>query len=489
MKKLILKIVFLCFTFGMMGQNYFNKTYSVSNYQSNTSDILKLDSNEYLITGDDIDSASNYGISFLKIDGLGNTLIKKNVLLKGPRNHDYTPDFVHLISPSTFICSSTITKGSKYAIVISRHSLATLDTLSTSCYYDTTYDLTVRQCKYIGNGKLICIGSKFDNAVPAYKTRTLVLKMDTMGNVVWKQELFPFQTEGTCIEYNPVTKGYIIAMYNILGPQQACSKIACLDSLGNIMGVSTISASYDVCVTSVCLTSNNEYVFAGSKSDALIGPYFAGCLLLIKTDDSVHVIWQKTYGLGNPNNALCAVKQLPDGSIISCGVYCPDNLLTSNKIHAYYMKTNSNGDSLWSNQLALSTSGYKPDCFSDVEQTSDKGFIFSGWPYYNSEMWVVKTDSSGCLWGNCGIGVKEYVLNDYFNVFPNPATYYINIEMESGFSTDLYLYNSSGINLGMEKLIDGKCKIDFSNYSSGIYFFKVSRSDGSYIVKRVSVLK
>src|ERR1022692_3156945 len=74
--------------------------------------------------------------------------------------------------------------------------------------------------------------------------------------------------------------------------------------------------------------------------------------------------FQKTYG----GNEGASVRQTSDGGFIATGY------AASNGGDVYLMRTDSNGDSLWTNMFGGTSNehGYS------VEQTSDGGFIVAG---------------------------------------------------------------------------------------------------------------
>lgn len=72
------------------------------------------------------------------------------------------------------------------------------------------------------------------------------------------------------------------------------------------------------------------------------------------------------------------------------------------------------------------------------------------------------------------------------NVFPNPASDYIDINIEDWKGTaTISISNLNGTVLGNETISTAHTKIDFSRYAAGIYFIKVSSKEGTSIKKIV----
>ena len=122
----------------------------------------------------------------------------------------------------------------------------------------------------------------------------------------------------------------------------------------------------------------------GSKSlmtEPLVGtPY----QFIMKTDDIGNVIWSRTYSEGSFNQIV----ETTDGCFVVIG-----KSATSTGI--LILKLDANGDSLWSNTF----SAFSTSTGMDFHETSDQGFIISGFAYEDANgqyyTYVIKTDSQG----------------------------------------------------------------------------------------------
>jgi hypothetical protein len=105
------------------------------------------------------------------------------------------------------------------------------------------------------------------------------------------------------------------------------------------------------------------------------------------------VTFQKTYGIVGDDRALSA-KQTTDGGYIISGF--STNLGAGNQ-DVYLIKTDSNGDTLWTKTFG----GISSEWGNSVLQTIDSGYIISGYThsfgFLNSEVYLVKTDALGNL--------------------------------------------------------------------------------------------
>ncbi len=113
-------------------------------------------------------------------------------------------------------------------------------------------------------------------------------------------------------------------------------------------------------------------------------------MYLIKTDTAGNIQWSKTYG-GAMDDVAYSVIQTPDG-------YCIGGSTSSfgaGGMDAYVIKTDFNGDTLWSKTFGTSDS----DAVFSIQQTGNAGLIMTG--YVNrhlaryDDVLILKTDMAG----------------------------------------------------------------------------------------------
>jgi hypothetical protein len=140
-------------------------------------------------------------------------------------------------------------------------------------------------------------------------------------------------------------------------------------------------------------TSDGGFIVAGHTESFGAGD---GDFYLLKISPEGDTLWTKSYG-GISHDHAFSMQQTSDGGYIISGATTSFGL---DKSDVYLIKTNSFGDTLWTKTYG----GDSTDTGWDVQQTSDGGYIISGWTFSftsssQSDLYLVKTDSLGdTLW-------------------------------------------------------------------------------------------
>jgi len=150
----------------------------------------------------------------------------------------------------------------------------------------------------------------------------------------------------------------------------------------------------------------------GDGGFIIVGSIFLSdhtAMLLIRTDANGETVWTKVFDHQHGEfrfNAADAVEETSDGGLIIGGsTQCEPWIL-----HAYLIKTDANGDTLWTRTYA--TGGY--NAFHSVQETSDGGFIVASSMYsevtWSDDALLVKYDADGNLeWAQCyGTELNEW---------------------------------------------------------------------------------
>jgi|GEM_PF-1187348 len=135
-------------------------------------------------------------------------------------------------------------------------------------------------------------------------------------------------------------------------------------------------------------TTDGGFIAVGITSSFGNGSYD---IWVLKTNASGDSLWSKTYG-GSDYDYAYGIKSTSDGGYIIVGY---TSSFGAGGTDVWLLKTNADGDSLWSHTYG----GPNSDYGRDVIQTDDGGYLISA--YTNSfgagslDAWLVKTDEDG----------------------------------------------------------------------------------------------
>jgi hypothetical protein len=351
-----------------------------------------------------------------------------------------------------------------------------------------------------------------------------LIKTDSNGGTLWTKTYGGTAGDyGTSIRQS-VDGGYIISGYTYsFGAGNYDVYLIKTDSIGNLLWTKTLGGINDDQGYSVQQTTDGGYVIGGYT-----GSFGAGDddVYLIKTDVNGGTLWTKTFG-GTDIDVGYSVQQVADGGYIIAGE--TENLGIGGG-DVYLIKTNSNGDSLWTR--AFGGPGY--DIGNSVQQTMDGQFIITGiFGNFGADIYLIKTDSlgnSGCnqsttttmvttpstqvtnpptvvtypptivttptiitgsggavttLCTTVGMAPISNFLSSILNISPNPATNNFTITFPNTiYKGVIEIYNVLGENVFTEDIFNVSQKeIHINNINAGIYFVKVRDGEKEYSKK------
>ncbi|UCH62720.1 MAG: hypothetical protein JSU77_13180 [Fidelibacterota bacterium] len=218
-------------------------------------------------------------------------------------------------------------------------------------------------------------------------------------------------------------------------------------------------------------TSDGGYIITGMTASFGDGDWNTW---LVKVDPEGAEQWSRTFGIATGQyEGGESLQETVDGGFIIVGT-----ILSSgpNNYDVQLIKTNGNGRRLWSETFG----GGGWDWGRSVRQTSDGGFIITGWTDSRGagggDLWLVKTDARGTEEWNRTYGGIE---NDYGNCIQPTADggYIITGATISGSvgNDDLWLIKTDSAGTAQWRLMFGG-----KGYEEG--HFVQTTSDGGYIV-------
>ncbi len=232
----------------------------------------------------------------------------------------------------------------------------------------------------------------------------------TLGGSDWDQGSSICQTAdgGSVIaSYSPSTDGNVTGNHG--GGDYWVVK---LDNSGNLQWQKSLGGSgYDY-PYSIQQTSDGGYIVAG-RTDSNGGDVtgYHGSVYsdfwIVKLDTNGNIQWQKSIG-GNGHDVAYSIRQTSDGGYIVAGESSSTDgdaagHLPYNNTDLWIVKINSTGNIQWQKSFG----GYGTEIALDAKQTSDGGYIVAGATasdsgdvtlfYGEYDYWVIKIDSAGNL--------------------------------------------------------------------------------------------
>ncbi|MEZ5358597.1 MAG: T9SS type A sorting domain-containing protein [Candidatus Zixiibacteriota bacterium] len=163
------------------------------------------------------------------------------------------------------------------------------------------------------------------------------------------------------------------------------------DSVGTTVWAETFGGSGTEYGRDIQKTSDGGFVIVGSTTSTGAGNRD---VYIVKIDSTGSELWSKTYG-GTSHDDGASIRELYDGGFIVCGT--TESFGTGTDM--YLIRTDSNGDSLWTKTYG----GSSGESGAAVRVTADSGFVLIGntgsYGTGYSSMYAVRTDSIGdTLW-------------------------------------------------------------------------------------------
>ena len=226
----------------------------------------------------------------------------------------------------------------------------------------------------------------YTNSYGAGKKDIWLIKTDANGNEEWNRTFGGSDDDEAYSVQQTSDGGYVIAGYT----KSFCSGyydawLIKTDANGNEVWNKTFGGSDLDWASSVQQTSDGGYIVAGVVNFR--------ALWLMKTDSSGNVEWSKSFSCGwRTNNWASSVQQTSDGGYIVAG-YGLNTTGYWDWYDAWLIKTDANGNEEWNRTFGCL---YRSSGAHSVQQTSDGGYIVAGWTSCgDGGVLLIKTDSDG----------------------------------------------------------------------------------------------
>lgn len=253
--------------------------------------------------------------------------------------------------------------------------------------YGGEYHEFGQACQQAANGDLFVLGSTYSYGSGSFDI--YLVRLDSMGN--WLSSA-TFGGEETDYGYDLAKTAdgglVIVGSTKSFGAGGNDVYLVKLDANGDLMWSKTFGGVNDDEGKSVRQTSDLGYIICG-------GTFSSGAgyedVLLIKTDSSGNLTWQRTFG-GAGGESGSAVRQTPDGGYVTVG---STGSFGDGYSSVYLIRTDQNGGLVWSTTYG----GLRADYGSSIEVTQAGGLVMVGstasFGAGSSDAYMIKTDPDG----------------------------------------------------------------------------------------------
>jgi hypothetical protein len=343
------------------------------------------------------------------------------------------------------------------------------DTLFTTLFGDGTRTLTALNIIETSDSGFCMIGQNADNALQ--DGDMYLVRADSEGNILWEDQyggnLFD---GGRSLIQTPDGGFLLIGWTRSFGAGQRDFYLVKTDSLGDQEWQRTYGGSGDEIGQSIMRLTDGNYLLTGSGSQGSTGSI--GRMYKVNSDGDV--LWSKTYGYpNNSGNNLHRTVELWNGDLASAG-------MTNDLSNAgWLVRTDSEGNVLWQREYDYNSN---TDLFYTLISTSDGGFLLGGQAKHDfpltQDAWLLKVDSVGCTYADCLVGVDELNSSQVVaDVWPNPASQFINIEWQRNGAAEIGLLDMTGKEVLRQSGNGQRQAVEVSHLPNGLYVLQLVQGE------------
>ena len=225
-----------------------------------------------------------------------------------------------------------------------------------------------------------------------------LIKTDVNGDSLWTKSFGGTEIDNGTSVQQTTDGGYIITgVTESFGNGNEDVYLIKTDGNGDSLWTKTFGGTGEEYGFSVQQTTDGGYVICGQTLTTDFFGYGNQDVYLIKTDGNGDSLWTRNFGGTGEEYGGYSVQQTTDGGYIITGFFEADIISGNNFMERYVflIKTDSQGDSLWSKTFGGTSLGYH------VEQTTDGGYIITGETLSTGQgdVYLIKTDGNGdSLW-------------------------------------------------------------------------------------------
>jgi len=484
----IIQILFFSFLFSQTEPDslWFN-TYGGENFDSAFSVTQTSDAN-YVFVGSTDSFGNGYSdIYLVKTDENGNELWSKTF---GGIDHDGAGSVAETTDSGLILFGGTNSFGVEQSALYLIKTDSNGDSLWTQVINLPDYDYA--RFNYgiqISDGGYVIVG----NGIPETSTADdiFLLKTDENGNLLWTRNIGGSINDswdlGKCVQQTN-DNGFIIAG-STGAPDQSPGNVYLIktNALGNTLWTKQFNGNGN---------SHGNYIQQTNDSGFIITGYVeyygvTSDIYLIRTNGIGDTLWTSKIGGQSDCMGFCVKQTTDEGFVVAGSIHdwCSDETYK-----AYILKTNSYGDSMWSQSYGCDLA-----VANSIITTDEDEYIIAG--NTNSYSSPLQTDAFLLKLGY-ETSTDEVINNSHFSAvnYPNPfnPTTTIEFSIQNDSEVKLIIFNIKGqiikslineyLNIGKHSVNWDGCDNSGQSVGSGVYLYQI-KTPTETITKRMLLLK
>jgi hypothetical protein len=252
---------------------------------------------------------------------------------------------------------------------------------------------------------------------------------DTNWNQLWQKTLNGGQYLRILDMEPTIDSGLVVTLSFRAEDNLYHNSIERYDKNGSLLWTTTFEENYGFTYDHVDITSHPDGSFFGVRKvdqESFDPNINDNPDIIYKLDSAGQFVWQK---LNTSYQDFQHLFVTNNGDIVGCGISYPSEN-TLGKVKAYFRRMNIDGETIWERNIADSTDVYLTTSLRYGNELANGDLVFSGVSSNTQQafVWLLKTDSNGCLYPGCSNEVQTYISTseatpktiDAFGIFTNP---------------------------------------------------------------------
>jgi len=489
-----MKIIFnLIFTFWFtsgFAQYYINQSYDYANTNThNAFDCLKIYHDTVFCIGGNQNDSNLLDINVYLVNlSSGNLMDLKTY--KSPKYTFYNGGFgsnISEIKNSIYIFGTRQKMANDSADALLYKYSKAGDSITTKVFVDSTSIAISFFQSLLKGGNLFTDGYliSFDSLHNHKTSQIFIIKMDTLGNIIFKNDYGYIHSIETISYFKQSHDGGFFLIGSVRDEGQWLQNyLVKTDSLGNMLWQRKWGSVYDDELYDLLELSNGNLLLTGYTSTDIMMP--RACVTIMNSNATQQVRQQFYLGSTFTNVTLTKVFANNNGTFDIWG-----NEQNGTIIRPFLLKLNSNFDSIDFHYYSYWNEGFQPvNVLRDIVRLPDSGYVACGfgWDQYSGQdAWLLRIDKDGCANVNCTpLNISKNNANT-FQIYPNPAHEILQVSSDETIKQCLF-YDISGKVIMTIDSFQGSRNIDVSNLSDGLYLLKIQFANGEERSKKISIV-